>query len=147
MNKKFPAVLLILCGFAVSLNAQTALQRMYLTFLQSEGYTAEVDQDGDISFKAAGKTYFIIIDAKDTQFFQLMYGINIPDEDKPRVPEAVNYINRIKKVVKAYVDREGDPILTVEAFLKDPQDFAAVFPRMMEALDNARNELVGRLDE
>ncbi|MDR0411474.1 MAG: hypothetical protein LBH75_05835, partial [Treponema sp.] len=44
---------------AFSINAQMSkesLQQMYLTYLTGEGYSPEIDSDGDIKFKAEGRT-------------------------------------------------------------------------------------------
>lgn len=53
-------------------NSKAELQRLYMGFLTEEGFKPDLDSDGDVRFKREGKTYVIIIDAKDPEFFRLV---------------------------------------------------------------------------
>jgi len=43
-----------------------------MEYLRQEGYMPSIDDDGDIIFKVAGNSYFIIIDENALQFFQIL---------------------------------------------------------------------------
>lgn len=46
--------------------------RVFSEFLREEGYSPKTDDDGDILFKAEGKSYLIIFDDEDEQFFRIV---------------------------------------------------------------------------
>ena len=77
IGKILVVVFIFLGVFAFPVSAQqmskAALQRMYMDYLREEGYMPSIDEDGDILFKVAGDSYYIIIDEDDLQFFQI-YG-------------------------------------------------------------------------
>jgi hypothetical protein len=45
---------------------------MYTAYLKGEGYTPESIKEG-VVFKAEGKTYVIMVDEGDEQFFRLVF--------------------------------------------------------------------------
>jgi len=114
-------------------------QSIYMAHLREEGYTPSIDDDGDITFKREGLTYFIIIDSDDpTLFFLLLPSIKYlnSDDERRRAANAISAINRGVKVAKAFITSLQDRAwvtISVEVFLENPDHFAVIFGRLMRA--------------
>ena len=122
----------------------TPLQSRHLTYLRTEGYVPEVDEDGDIRFKREGFTYYIIVDEEDPEYFRILFpGIWIVEDpaEHGRVLAACSEVSRRTKVVKAYL-RDDRVNLSVEMLLPDPKDVPAVFPRSMTIFSAARDRFI-----
>ncbi len=110
--------------------------RLYADFLKGEGYSPEVDNDGDLHFKYEGRTYFILIQDNDPGFFRLVLpGIWSIDDEQERaaVEHACVVATATTKVAKVF------PVETrvwgsVELFISPPEQFKAVFTRSLQAL-------------
>jgi hypothetical protein len=137
-----------------SLSAQmtkTQLQNMYTTYLREEGYQPEIDSDGDVSFKAEGRNFWIDIDDKDLQSFRIVYSNFWEIEslaEKTRAYEAANYINRTTKVAKVFLNsREDNVSMDVNIFIDKPEDFKIHFYRMLELLISEAREFRDEMRE
>ncbi|MDR0402612.1 MAG: YbjN domain-containing protein [Treponema sp.] len=114
------------------------LQAMYTSYLREQGYQPEVDSDGDVVFKAEGRTFWIDVDDTDLQSFRIVYSNfweieSLPEKEK--VYEVANYINRTTKVAKVYVNsREDDVSMDANIFIENPEDFKTHFRRMIDLL-------------
>ena len=86
------------------------LQNAYMDYLRQEGYVPSIDTDGDIQFKVAGDTYYIIVDDRDLQFFQVYTGFKMDTVSQDAALSAANSSNRSSKVVKVAFspDRKGN---------------------------------------
>ncbi|MDR2194429.1 MAG: YbjN domain-containing protein [Treponema sp.] len=111
------------------------LQSMYLDLLKEEGYKGNIDEDGDIAFKYEGKTYWIIIDEEEPEFFALYYGSIWGFQDDGDILKglrAANAINKNKRLIKMYIDEEEDSIgVDVELFVQEPKDFVSYLLRSL----------------
>lgn len=111
-----------------------ALQQLYIGMLNQNEIDGWVDEDGDIQFDYADKSYFIAIYEDDPEFFQLsmfnIWPIEGPIE-ATQVLLAVDTVNRNHKVVKAYTIN-NDVWLNVEMFLSSPFEATTVFARSLE---------------
>jgi len=124
------------------------LQNVYMEYLRQEGYMPSVDDDGDILFKVAGNTYFIIIDENDLQFFQIYMGFKLETLSPEIALTAVNYSNRSSKVVKVAFSPDRKVIsITAELLLNDPKDFIPVFSRAISLIQNAENNFISQIRE
>jgi hypothetical protein len=122
------------------------LQRIYTDYLRQEGYVPSVDKDGDIQFKVAGDSYFIIIDDIDLQFFQIYTGFSLGDVSLQDALNAANYSNRSSKVVKVAFSSERKVVsITAELLLNDPKDFIPVFSRAISLIRNAEKNFMAQL--
>lgn len=130
-------------------SSKAELQRLYKDFLTEEGYKPELDSDGDVRFKREGKTYVIIIDAKDPEFFRLVLP-NIweieSEAERVQVLVAADASNAKSKVSK--VCTMGDNVwVSIELFVGQPEDFKKVFTRALGALDNGVINFVVKMKE
>lgn len=79
------------------------------TLLKSEGYAAvETYSDSQLLLTVDGHKFLITI--FDDGDLQLFYGISGVDTDI----DAMNAWNRTKRLSRAYIDEEGDPVLEAD---------------------------------
>ncbi|MEO8589186.1 MAG: hypothetical protein ABI432_07455 [Flavobacteriales bacterium] len=126
-----------------------ALQKMYMDYLDGEGYKPEIDSDGDVQFKAEGKTYFINVLEDDPTYFRVVLANIWPiesEEERQQVLVAVDYSNAKAKVTKSYMVKDNVWV-GIELFLPKAEDFEAVFARSMSALSNGTTHFVTRMRE
>lgn len=138
----------VLCG-AFVLGAGTAgaqtytkqqLQETYSAYLQAEGFRPELTSSGNVKFRREGRSYLIIADEKDPTYFRMTWAF--ADEDKSaaarlRRLEGCNVASAEVKVIKAYLDSDGDPNFSAEMFLVVPGDFKTSMSLLLRAMDNA----------
>ena len=120
------------------------LQKMYLDYLKSRNIQASVDSDGDIEFRFEGAhfdemTFWISVEEKDQQYLWI-YKVDLytfkSEAEKRKAPLAAANATRRANAAKIYIDSDGDVEATAEAFLVNPQDFRAVFTKLMRELDS-----------
>jgi len=120
--------------------AKADLQSIYIEHLRQEGYVPTVDVDGDIQFKVSGDNYFIIIDDKDLQFFQIYLGFSLGAVSLENALSAANYTNRHSKVAKVSISSDGRVAnITAELLVEDPRGFKPVLSRALSLIRNAEN--------
>ena len=125
------------------------LQKMYMDYLKSEGFSPSLDSDGDVMFKYEGGTYFIIVDEKDQEYFAMLYPnfweIESQNE-KERALLAAKEATRVAKVAKVYLTEDDtDVTMSAEIFLKTPSDFKSIFYRMLSTMTTARKTFVDKM--
>ena len=142
-----------LCFYdARDMRAQTVskskLQKIYADYLRSEGFDPSVDNDGDIFFKYQGGNYYIYVYERDPQYFRLVcpniWKIESPEE-RSDAALAASKVNASWKLVKVYVADWDDVMVSADILIKDPSDFIGFFYRMLEALNDARNDFWNRM--
>ncbi|MEZ6067482.1 MAG: YbjN domain-containing protein [Planctomycetaceae bacterium] len=112
------------------------LQEIYMQFLKEEGYVPHVDEDGDVVFKAEGRTYFIGVNEKDPEFFRLVFPFfwEIESEaERTKAFSACNHANLETKVAKVFVVKDNT-WASVELFVQSPEDFKPLFKRSLSAI-------------
>ncbi|MDZ7337921.1 MAG: hypothetical protein ONB30_05225 [candidate division KSB1 bacterium] len=110
--------------------------KMYQDFLLEEGYTTTIDDDGDVIFKSEGRTYAILIDDRDEDFFRIVFPNFWPIESKQerlKVEQAALQATAETKVAKVFPVRDN-VWASIEMFCSPPDVFKAVFARSMSAL-------------
>ncbi|MDR1931006.1 MAG: hypothetical protein LBQ44_10320 [Treponema sp.] len=119
--------------------SKTDLQNMYMRYLRAEGYSPEIDKDGDVSFKFEGKYYYIEIYEDDLEFFRVVFP-NFWEiesgEERAQVAQAASWANRRTKAAKVYMTDKNTTI-AVELFIPKPEDFTAVFSRSLQVISTA----------
>jgi hypothetical protein len=112
------------------------LQKRYVDFLKSEGYSPEVNSDGNVVFKYEGGRYLIILDPKDRNFFQLVFGgfwkIE-SDADRQKAMAAASQAMLRSKFAKIIVMKSGI-VATVEQYVKEPGEVSVFFRRAVGGL-------------
>jgi hypothetical protein len=107
--------------------------------VRSEGYVPTIDNDGDILFKAEGRSYFVILDENDEQFYRLVFPNfwSIDDDvERERVIRAASVATAKTKVAKVFPVKD-DTWASIELFLSSPEQFNSVFARSLSALQSA----------
>lgn len=129
---------------AAAASAQTytkqQLQTTYSDFLATEGFRPELTQNGNVRFRREGRSYVIYVDADDPTYFRLVLAFSADDKSpqaRIRRLEGVNTASNEVKVVKAFLDSDGDPTFAAEMFLVVPGDFKTTLTRILRAMDNA----------
>jgi hypothetical protein len=151
IGKILVVVFIFLGVFAFPVSAQqmskAALQRMYMDYLREEGYMPSIDEDGDILFKVAGDSYYIIIDEDDLQFFQIYMGLNLGSIPLQSALNAANYSNRRSKVAKVYISTDGKrATIKIELLVNKPEDFKPLFSRGINLIRNAEDNFTSQID-
>ena len=109
---------------------------MYRSFLAEEGYSPQIDKDGDVTFKYEGGGYCIIVSEQDEEFFQLIYPNfwSIDSEaEREKVAKAALQATAKTKVAKVYPVRDNT-WASIEMFCSPPDVFKAVFQRSLSAI-------------
>jgi hypothetical protein len=113
--------------------------RVFSDFLKEEGYSPKTDDDGDIYFKLEGKTYLILLDDKDEEFYRIAYpgfwSIESPDE-RLKVERAALKATAETKVAKVFPVRDNT-WASIEIFSSSIDNAKSVFFRSMRALQAA----------
>jgi hypothetical protein len=153
-EKKIIAFFGLILIFVTALDAQMSrrqMQDMYVSYLKEQGYQPNIDSDGDVVFKAEGGTYYIIVDENDLGSFRILYpnfwSVESLDE-KTKIYEVANYINRTTKVIKVFLNSRGDNTsMDVNIFIARPEDFKLHFQRMIDLLLSERREFREKMNE
>jgi hypothetical protein len=120
-----------------------------LRHLKSEGYSPDVDDDGDLHLKFEGLNYYVFLDQQDPEFYRicLLNFWSIDDEiERNQVINAAQKATSKTKVAKVFTVRD-DTWASIELFLDGPEQMTEVFRRSMTALQSAvrtfREEMQG----
>lgn len=116
--------------------------QVYLKYLQSEGYTARIDGDGDVLIEWDGLNLILFGAEDDPMFFSLM----IPnfwsiDSELERlyVYEAICRASRRIKVMEVFAMSNNHVSAALEMLLMRPEDIAHVFPRCLQTIKLLQN--------
>ena len=116
------------------------LQETYTTYLASEGFRPELTSNGNVRFRREGRVYVIYVDERDPTFFRLQLVFSPDDKSaalRAKRIEGTNLASGETKVIKGYVDGDGDVIFAAEQFLIVPGDFKTILTRIFRAMDSA----------
>jgi hypothetical protein len=127
---------------------KSQLQTMYMDYMRQQGYQADIDSDGDILFKAEGRSYYIIVNDTDLEYFEILFpgfwAIE-SDDEWVKAAAACSYVSRSIKVAKVFLTSNNDTSIIVDVLLINPKDFSTVFPRMMNIINTARTRFVDEM--
>jgi hypothetical protein len=145
---------LLAAGATTLLHAQTytrqQLQDTYANHLGSEQLRPEVTSTGNLRFRREGRTYVIHVDERDALYFRLTMAFAAEDKSadmRRRRLEGCNTATSEVKVVKCFLDEDGDPTFASEMFLIVPGDFKASLTRLLRAMDSAYDRYNRKLAE
>ena len=137
-----------------SASAQTytkaQLQETYSAHLAAEGFRPEITQSGNVRFRREGRSYVIYVDENDPTYFRLVLAFSAEDKSpqaRLRRIEGCNTASAEVKVVKAFLDSDGDPNFSSEMFLIVPGDFKTMLARLLRATDNAYEKYLKKVAE
>ena len=124
--------------------SQKPLQDRYVDFLTEEGYSPEIDSDGDVKFQYNERTYYITIDNDDPDFFRVARLANLKLSDPAEITQAkeiCHQVTRDAKVAKVYW-LKGVIWTSAEQIMANPDDFESIFARTMRLTDSAYTKFV-----
>ena len=112
---------------------------LYNDFLRSEGYITEVDEDGDITSKMEGGTYFLFAQEEDREYFTVLFPNFWPIESEDeRTAAYIACCDATGNIKGAKVYPLGDNICaSIELFFGEPDDFKPVFKRALSTVQGA----------
>ena len=126
------------------------LQEIFSRHLSSESMRPELNSAGNVRFRSQGRTYVVHVDERDPLYFRLTMAFVAEDKSdagRQRLLEGCNAATSEVKVIKCFLDEDGDPTFAAEMFLVVPGDFALSFDRTLRAMDSAYRRYTRRLGE
>lgn len=150
----FRAAAMALCLVVGSAQAQDysrqQLQDIVSRHLAAEALRPEVTATGNVRFRSQGRTFVVHLDERDPLYFRMTMAF-VADDRSPaarqRLLEGCNTASADVKVIKCFLDDEGDPTFAAEMFLVVPGDFTLAFDRVLRAMDSAYRRYTRRLGE
>ncbi len=130
--------------------SQQQLQDIFSRHLAAESLRPEVTATGNVRFRSQGRTFVVHVDERDPLYFRLTMAFVADDKSaaaRQRFLEACNTATAEVKVIKCFLDEEGDPTFAAEMFLVVPGDFTLNFDRLLRAMDSAYRRYTRRLGE
>jgi len=118
-------------------------QDIYMQHLRNEGYSPNVDEDGDIAFRVDNLNYYISIARGEPSFTRIFLPMDYAletDADKESAALMVSYANSMTRVVKAYLTGANNSLVffVVEIILENPNDFAVLFSRILREIQASK---------
>lgn len=87
----------------------TTTAEQLAAFMKGEGYSVEVDPDGDLAWKLDGyKSVIFVADDNASLLFYAAFN------DGNATLEKVNNWNKTRKYSRSYIDNDGDPCLELD---------------------------------
>ena len=129
---------------------QKQFQNSVMAHLRTEGFSPSIDEDGDITFKAEGIPYWIVIEDSSPFYITLFRFGTWPEGHSERsVLLACNQVTKETKNVKAIMfnDSSKSVSLRVENFCHSAKSFTDVFDRNLSVLKSAYKQLNDYYDE
>ena len=125
------------------------LQAVYLSYLAREGFTARLNEDGDIVVvKVDGRTFLVFLDEEDPEFFLLAYPRFYKvesDLDRQNALAACERVAATVRVSKAFL-RNGYAWASYEARYTPLTGFEPIFPRALRSLRAAAAVFMDHLE-
>jgi len=151
------AAVLLIAGLVLTGGAAQAqtystqqLQDIYSGHLAAEGLKPELNASGNVRFRREGRSYVIHVDERDPLYFRLTMAFAVEDKSaaaRARRLEGCNTATSEVKVIKCFLDDEGDPTFAAEMFLVVPGDFKLSLNRALRAMDSAHERFNRRVNE
>ena len=126
------------------------LQETYTAYLSSEGFRPELTQSGNVRFRREGRSFLIYADENDPTYFRMVMAFSADDKSaaaRLRRLEGCNTTSFEVKVIKCYLDNDGDPTFSAEMFLVVPGDFKTALSRLLRAMDNGYDKYLKKVAE
>lgn len=122
---------------------RTPLTSKYLAFLRRKGISYREDSDGDFEFFYQGIFYyFITYSNTELPYFRLVqFCVDDASADTAICHQACEMVTRDIRVIKAYVDHQGQVCFSLETFIpKGVADIEVLFERFFSIFGDANEE-------
>ena len=121
--------------------AQKKMRSVVMTFLQEEGFTPQIDSDGDVKFKKEGDAHWVLIYDNDSPYVVTIQraGFTIGGDDGYDYFKSLVAVNRVVSNILAVSMYCTDKavINQVRLLLSDPADFRNVFYKAVSCLSSS----------
>ena len=108
-------------------------------FLKEEGFSPNIDEDGDVAFKKEGELHWISVGTGNPIYLEFhRSGYKLENEDRNVLLKAVNYGNLKIPTAKAILS-ETSVNFVVELFCHSVEEFKFIFYKCMKSLENMEN--------
>ncbi|MBQ2789011.1 MAG: hypothetical protein IJE97_05185 [Thermoguttaceae bacterium] len=126
--------------------------RVVFKYLEDRDYSPKYDSDNDIVFEHNNDVYLIVFDEDDEEFFRILrfdFYTYKNENELYRSFVAANKVNKTTKAAKVIVPEKyvedperifDGPVVAIEAFSKDANEFARSIPRSLSAITTAVKE-------
>lgn len=144
------ALALVSSGLQAQTYTQQQLQEIFSSHLTAESLRPEINAAGNVRFRRDGRNYVIHVDDRDSLYYRLTMAFASDDKSpamRQRRLEGCNAATSEVKVVKCFLDEDGDPTFAAEMFLVVPGDFKLSFARTLRAMDSAYDRFQRRMNE
>lgn len=122
---------------------QKALRSEIFSFLKEEGFSPEIDSDGDIKFRSEGNSYFVTISAVDENpmYITLFMPFLNPDEySSDAIVMATKALNKYKGVKVVCFDTSFR--ISAELYLRDSELFKESFYKLKSQMDSVNSDFL-----
>ncbi|MBP3763534.1 MAG: hypothetical protein J6I49_06635 [Bacteroidales bacterium] len=127
---------------------QRTLRDEIFQFVRNEGYSPSIDSDGDITFKKEGRSYWVVIDARDTSpmYVCLMQTFTYGSPyTRVNLNAVMGDVSRNKMVkIELY---DSNFALTADLYLTDSKAFTSIFSKAMSQIDNLRETVIELMEK
>jgi len=107
---------------------------LIIAWLTAEGFRHEIDKDGDVHFRYNGKHLYFTPDEDENYFRIIMPNVYQLQDNREKVLEVCNQINKDYKVLKTYLV-EDRLWLSIEIFVDSTPEVGDFFERCCNILD------------
>lgn len=118
------------------------------TVLQREGYVPSVDNDGELKFKAEGRTYYASFQNYDDgvyiDFYMLM---DISDSNMVNLRKAANDAQTSLKFVRVDIVSDSTMSIDVVGYYETVSTFETLLPEMLRIISTARQRVLDNYQE
>jgi hypothetical protein len=122
-----------------------------LEWLESEGFRARLDEDGDVLLRHEGRDVFVVFDAEDPAYVRVIapefWRCDDVAEQRFFALTVANRLNASLKVAKISLRSDGAVCVAVELFASSPEALRAVLPRCLDLIGAATWEFRERMKE
>lgn len=122
-----------------------------LEWLESEGFRARIDDDGDLHLRHEGRNLFIVFDANDPTYIRVLAPAFWRCADDPEqrflALTVANRLNGALKAAKLSLRSDGAAYVAVELFLDGLDALRAVLPRCLDLIGTATWEFRERMKQ
>lgn len=123
------------------------IRDLIVKFLREEGYVPNVDERGNVTFKADGRFFVYFYDQNDEEFFQLGMPsmADVTPENREMMLEICNEMNYGIKVVKTMII--GQSVWGVfEGIFDSTPEFGEIIPRAIKMLIDNQQSFFEKID-
>ena len=122
-------------------SSQLAIRNSIQSYLKSEGFQPEIDDDGDIKFKRQGDTYFVKVSATDENPMYVTLSKYYQYSDKISRTKLILFNSEKSYKSCKIATPESQFIIRIEMFVNASSAFTSVFYRLLKVMDDVETAI------